>query len=284
MVDVAPSLYERVNAEFKNRIETNKRLNTLLRRIQNGEATYLEANEYAVKVGEALRDGFRTITPEDLPDGRMYYNIADRVIRPNMEEEYEIIADAAEMTQKALNTNAGLGLNAVRPGKGGNRVQGIIDRVSAEDFNLISWILEEPVINYAQYIVDGSIRVNADFQMRAGLSPKIIRKAEPSGTRSVKRGNKSYIYVVPCKWCRALEGEYDYYEVSNTGNDVFRRHENCRCTVTYEPGDGKRQNVWTKKFLDPSREERIKLANELQKTPLTAEERLALYEEIRNIN
>lgn len=284
MVDVAPSLYERVNAEFKNQIEKNKRLNILKKRIDEGKATYKELNEYAVKVGEALKGGFKTITADDLPDGMMYYNIADRVIRPNMVEEYEIVAEATIITQEALNKAANIGMKAVRPEINQNRIQGIIDRVTAEEFSLIAWILEEPIINYAQYVVDDSIKANADLQFKAGLQPKIIRKAEAPGVRSVKRGNKTYSYLVPCKWCARLEGEYDYYKVSNTGNDVFRRHENCRCEVTYYPGDGKRQNVWTKQFLDPGRDERIQLAKDLENGNVTAEERLALFADVLNLN
>ena len=41
----------------------------------------------------------------------------------------------------------------------------------------------------------------------------------------------------------SLEGEYEYPDVPK---DVYRRHENCDCTVEYISA-GKRQDVWTKR-------------------------------------
>ncbi len=60
---------------------------------------------------------------------------------------------------------------------------------------------------------------NADFHYNAGLRPKIIRTAVGK----------------TCKWCQSMAGVYDYSKVSNTGNNVFRRHANCDCTVVYDP-------------------------------------------------
>lgn len=47
-----------------------------------------------------------------------------------------------------------------------------------------------------------------------------------------------------------MAGVYDYSKVSNTGNNVFRRHANCDCTVVYDPGDGSKkvQDVWSKRI------------------------------------
>ena len=46
-----------------------------------------------------------------------------------------------------------------------------------------------------------------------------------------------------CAWCRNLAGAYGYEDVPA---DVYRRHDNCRCTVTYKSGKYL-ENVWTKK-------------------------------------
>ena len=79
--------------------------------------------------------------------------------------------------------------------------------------------------------MDDSIRKNAEFHHKVGLSPKIVRR----------------VVGHPCKWCKSLEGSYNYPEVPK---DVYRRHGKCRCTVDYHPGNGKKQNVHTKKWTD----------------------------------
>lgn len=268
MVDVAPSLYERVNNEFNRLLKANKQIQKLNKKIRDKKATYEDANIYAVIVGDIMAKAFNRVTSSDLPDGRMYYNIAERVIRPNLEESHDIVADMAEDVQNLLNNEAKLGIKPIRPNIDNNRVNGLIERISAEDYAAVSWLLGEPIRNFHQNIVDESVRKNAAFQKSIGLYPKIIRKAEAPGIKSVTRGKKKYFYVVPCKWCAALDGEYEYAEVSNRGNDVFRRHENCRCLVMYVPANGRyAENVHNKKMYDTQedaeRENRIEVANRI---------------------
>ena len=113
-----------------------------------------------------------------------------------------------------------------------DRTQGILNRASeAEKFSGVRWILGDGVItNYMQSFVDETMKRNAEFQSRAGVSPKIVRK---SPTKC-------------CPWCDALVGEYKYPD--DVPDDVYRRHDNCNCIVEFYPADGKKQDVWTKEW------------------------------------
>ena len=53
-----------------------------------------------------------------------------------------------------------------------------------------------------------------------------------------------------CKWCQSLEGTYRYEDVSGSGNDVWRRHKNCKCLIVYAPRKGKAVDVKTRKPVD----------------------------------
>ena len=109
--------------------------------------------------------------------------------------------------------------------------------------NSLNSFLGETIINQSQDIVTQSVRTNAKFQYETGMHPKIIR--------TVAGGC--------CDWCANLAGTYDYETVKATGNDVLRRHRYCRCTVTYDPGNGKRvQNAHTKKWVDKEEVEKRK--------------------------
>ena len=57
-----------------------------------------------------------------------------------------------------------------------------------------------------------------------------------------------------CEWCRALAGTYSYPDVPK---DVYRRHQRCRCTVDYYPGNGKIQNVHSKQWNTQEERDRI---------------------------
>lgn len=114
-------------------------------------------------------------------------------------------------------------------------MKGIIDRVSdSEVFDEIKWILDEPIVNFSQSIVDDTVKVNADFHFKNGFTPKIIRQT---------RGKC-------CAWCEKLVGVYEYEKVKDTGNDVFRRHRHCDCTVEYVPDKHRKQNIHSKKWQD----------------------------------
>ena len=165
----------------------------------------------------------------------MYYNIAERTVRPTIEQSHELFGEAAAQIQKQLNENAGIGLRAVTPKLDEERVRGIIDKVSdAPLFEDVRWVLNEPIRVLVQSFADEFVKANAEFQADAGLSPTI--------TRTVAGGC--------CQWCRALAGKYTY--PNDVPDDVYRRHAYCRCLVTYDPGDGSKrvQNVHSKKWQD----------------------------------
>lgn len=235
MEDIAPQLLEQLQKTFAGTVAANPKLRALEKLIREGRASYVDAEEYAYLVGQALSQTFGMhLSSAVLPDGRMYYNIAQRVLRPLMIEDHDIVAEAALQVQTVLNQKAGIGLKAQTVAVNEDRIDGIIDRVSSEEnFDDIAWILDEPVINFSMNVVDEILKANVNFQGGTGLRPRIIRKAE----------RKS------CKWCANLVGEYDYPDLPH---DVFRRHKYCRCTVEYDPGDGgKRQNVHTKRLTSP---------------------------------
>lgn len=238
--DIVPALLEEIQNEFDKRTYNSKKLKKAFLLLQNKKATYLDANNFAIEIGEILSDVLRTkITAEVLPDGKMYFNIADRILNPTMKKNYDLISNFIVDVQTELNCTANLRLKGQIPEFNQDRIDGIVNRISSEeDFESIKWLLGDPIINFSQSIVDDGIKANAEFHAKAGLQPKITRRV--SG--------------YACEWCQNLSGTYDYYEAPD---DIYRRHERCRCTVDYKPGDGRQQDVWSKRWKDPKKQEKI---------------------------
>lgn len=232
MDDIAPGLLEEIRETFTKNLGS-KRIQALYKAIHEGKATYADAEDYAYLVGDALSQAFGNhLSAAALPDGKMYFNIADRVIRPMLHEDHDLVADAAATVQQAMNRQAGIGLKAQTVAVNEDQIDGIVNTISAADnFDDVAWMLDDPVKLFSQMVVDESLKENVQFQGKAGLRPKIIRKSERKC----------------CEWCQALAGEYDYPDVPA---DIYRRHENCRCIVEYDPGSGKRQNAHTKQWTD----------------------------------
>lgn len=231
MVDITPGLLELLQTRFSERIAVNPKIRALYKKIEDGKATYADAEDYAYLIGEALAQVFRdNLSSAVLPDGRMYYNIAERVLETMLGENHRIISAATEIVQNSLNKSAGLGIKAQMVAVNQDRIKGLVDKVSeSEVFDDVAWALDEPVKNFSVSVVDDMLRENVEFQGKAGLSPVVIRRTK----------GKS------CKWCASLAGEYQYPVINR---DVYRRHENCRCTVEFDPKDGRnrRQNVHSK--------------------------------------
>lgn len=219
MVDVTPSLLEKITNHFNNSLKTDKKYLRIIKRIENKKLSWDLANDYSIRLGELLSNSLTTfITPDSLPNGRFYYNIANEILTTALTRNQSMIADVAEIVQAFQNERAGIGIKALRPTLDNDRIKGFIDKVSnAEDFASVDWVLKEPIVNYSQSVVDDAIKQNARFQAKAGLRVNVEREAEAHA----------------CAWCRALSGTYNVNESFEIPHEVFQRHENCRCKVTY---------------------------------------------------
>lgn len=242
MEDIAPQLIEAVIEEFRRLYDGSMKVSGLLAKVKAKTATYGEAQDYALEVSALIRQAWeKHISSGSLPDGKMYYNIASRLIPEVLGADYDLVSRYAADVQKALNDAAGIGLKPQVPELDGDRVEGLVELASeAERYDDVVEKLLSAFENFSQHIVDDTIRRNADFHYRAGMSPKIIRKSTGKC----------------CAWCNALAGSYKYPDVPG---DVYRRHENCRCTVLYDPADGskKLQNVHSRRWTNSDSRDNI---------------------------
>lgn len=237
--DVLPALLKEVQDNFGQEFGKSEVVVEALKTLEAKKATYANANDFAIEVGEILSKALTaSVTADKLPDGKMYYNIAKRLLEPVLQQNHELVADYSSKVQTVLNESAKISLAAQPVELNQDRIDGFIERFSREDkFDNVKWLLGEPIVNFTQSIVDDSIKKNAEFHAKAGLQPKIVRKTAGRC----------------CKWCQSLAGSYNYPDVPK---DVYRRHQNCRCTVDYKPGDGKKKNIWSKKVTADSKNKR----------------------------
>ena len=244
--DVLPGLLKEVQAKFEAEFGKSKVVEDAFKKLKAKKATYFTANNFAIEVGEILARALQSVVTADrLPDGKMYYNIAKRLLEPVLGNNYKTVADYAVKVQSDLNKKAKIGLNVKKPVLNQDRIDGLINRLSSEDdFNKVKWILDEPVVNFTQAVIDDTIKINAEFQYSAGLNPTIERRT----------------FGQCCKWCESLSGTYNYPHVPE---DFYHRHQRCRCTIEYDPKNGKKQNSWSKKWYrsDSSELERRRKMN-----------------------
>ena len=237
-IDVLPKLLQEVKNEFELAYGESEIVRNAFATLKAKKATYKTANEFAIEIGEILSKALgASLSADKLPNGKMYYNIAQRLLTDVLGRNHELVSGYASDVQKNLNDKAKIGLKVQVPELNLDRIAGIVNRFSSEEnFEDVSWLLGEPIVNFTQSIIDDSIQKNAEFHHRSGLQPEIVRK--------------SYFHC--CEWCQEVQGNYKYPRVPK---DVYRRHQHCRCIVDYDPKNGKTQNVWTKKISNKSSDE-----------------------------
>jgi hypothetical protein len=247
-IDVLPKLLEEVKNEFEFAYGESEIIRNAFAKLKAKKATYRTANDFAIEIGEILSKALGvSISADKLPDGKMYYNIAQRLLTDVLGRNYELVSGYASDVQKNLNDKAKIGLKVQVPELNKDRIAGIVNRFSSEDnFEDVSWLLDEPIVNFTQSIVDDSIRENAEFHHKAGLQPEIVRT--------------SYFHC--CEWCQEVEGNYKYPRVPK---NVFRRHQHCRCIVDYDPKNGKVQDIWNKIWRKKDENVKIEVRKDINK-------------------
>ena len=186
---------QNVRMRFNNRFYSDPLIRSLYRKVADGGASYAEVQTFAQRTSAICSDVLAGYIPEGMA-------------------ESEVMAWAEEL----VTPSAHIGIRAQSVPVDYERIGGIASALeAAEDTAQAESLLRRTSENYARHVGDEAVRRNAAFQRKAGLKPTIRR------TSAAKC----------CAWCAEVAGTYDYADVSRQGNDVWRRHLDCRCTITY---------------------------------------------------
>ena len=209
--------------ELARRIERDSICRAVQKKIDEGKADFSDTAQYNDRAAELLGEVLAAYVPDMPPDERE--TLCKGLLR-----------------QRYLDTNATL--NAVQ--RTLDAVQGLHLAPQIADYP------EERVDQAAHSLADETVPMET-IQRRAKSAPATIARSfqddyiQKNASFRDSAGLKCYITRIAaggcCKWCTAMAGRYSYGEEPD---DIYRRHDNCSCTVTYENGR-KRQDVWSKR-------------------------------------
>lgn len=224
---------ERQKASSEYYSELKKQLDELLKKdtellkisekIRNNKANFEDTAKYSEIVSnyiaKVIQDNVGNISS---PMGKEY------VCKELLNSYYSSINDVLGKVQVSVDSKNNIHIRPQQAPVPTERIEQIAH--SLEDTTVSEDVIKRrsgsPVANVAKSFHDDFIKKNATFRNKAGLKCYITRHSS---------GNC-------CKWCSSIAGKYLYKDAPH---DVFRRHDNCNCTVTYENGK-QRQNVWSK--------------------------------------
>lgn len=227
MEDITPGLIREINTVFNTRMAMNPKMKAINKAIQSGNMTYHQAYQYAKVVGDSRAKAFKSVLRSSvLPDGKMYFNIADSVIRETLPKDFDNITKVSAKAQDSINKKSKIGLKSQTAKLDDDRLVGFIERLTSEEnYDDVAWILDNPIREFCSSAVDSTIHTNAEFQTNMGL--KVTVERNPMGGC--------------CKWCEELAGVYTYPGVPR---EIFSRHDNCTCELIY---NNERLSAYTSK-------------------------------------
>ena len=230
--DISPELYRKIIKRFDELRLADKQCESLRELFRSGAATYREGGKYAERVGKHLSQALReTLTEEALPNGKLYYNIAQNTLGKALYLDADLIDQTAKQIQTGINKKAGIGLKPANVPVDKERINGLVNAAAnAKTFEETVSALGSPVVFFSQNVMDSNIRANAELQTKAGLSVRVEREYDDVGLHD---GTDI------CEFCKKREGTWTFEQAMRVG--AFERHENCGCTIDYTTRKGRKQ-------------------------------------------
>lgn len=166
----------------------------------------------------------------NLPNDRMYYNIANRLISGSLEQSHDLVADYTTEVQTALNKASGLNIKGIRADLDESKVHNLVEvACQADHYTDVAPKVEQALKSYTRVVVSETLRENVALHHSLGLGPRIVRKLGAGSGR--KRSNSR------CDFCRERVGTWEYNK-DTIDKEIFRRHANCKCSLEYFPQKG----------------------------------------------
>lgn len=224
--------YKLLRTMLDERLKADKRLAAIADKIAKGTADFTDTAKYTHIVshhmGKVISENIGKITA---PLGK------EAVCKELLRDHYDLINGVFGDVQVSVDEKMGIHIKPVKPAYPAERVDSWAH--SLEDPTVEQSVIERRAAsgseNIGNSMHDDCVKENAKLHDKVGLDTYLVRDAGGGC----------------CAWCAAIAGRYKY---ADAPDDVFRRHDNCTCTVTYECGR-MRQDVWSKKTWEVSDEE-----------------------------
>ena len=213
---------------IESRAASDPRLKAVLKKIRNGKASFTDTAYFAEVYSEITGNVFSSVILELDADER------EAVCMEILHGNYEAVNDVCVQVQTSLDSESGINIKPQRAPFPTERVAAVAHALTDPSVpeNTIKRRAKAPVANVSKSFHDDYIRKNAAFRNDAGLDVYIVRMGAGC-----------------CKWCSEVSGKYKF---GSQPDDIFRRHDNCDCTIIYDnqvlrgkkKSDGSRSKTW----------------------------------------
>lgn len=220
MEDIAPELYKEIQKLYTESARADSKLISIVKKAKAGKATQADLNVAAERLGKHASTALKTVlTIDSLPDGKLYWNIAEKTIRPTLEYMNSAINGIALMEKRSADIKHGVKLALQTTKDQRNRIRDVMTfATNSVTQPELTNALTDPVITTVHDFLDEFEQKNAEIRENAGVKQYVIREYDGVGLHSGA-----------CDWCLERAGTWDYQDAKDNG--VFERHPGCGCTI-----------------------------------------------------
>jgi len=195
---------------FRQKLALDPEIRAAEKKIADGTADFSDTSRMFWRRSELLGDYLQGIVLDLAPEDRE--RLAEALLRMGYNDTNSVLVPL----QEALDEPLGVHLTPVAPKYPAERVMtvahALMDPTVPEE--KIVRRAGAPVTNVNMSFHDKYMEENARIRAKLGMKPTITRYG--SGC---------------CKWCSEVAGRYRFGEQPK---DIFRRHDNCGCTIIYD--------------------------------------------------
>lgn len=214
----AKDLSKKIEQDLALAVKKNKAVKDLYDKAVKGSMTYDEAGRFASILGEEIGGQIVSHLTGDVTG-----ELIEALIPSALRNEHSYVVQAVKAAQETVNKKAKVGLKAVIPAFDEEKAVSLARTVAqAEDVVAAAQTLPAMTENFSRTIVDTAIRLNAEAHDRLGMETTVIREYSDVGLHGGKDD---------CSWCLERAGTWSYRDA--VANDVFRRHQGCKCKIAY---------------------------------------------------
>lgn len=213
---------------FRQKLALDPEIRSLSKKIADGTADFSDTSKLFWRRSVMLREYTQETVLDLAPEDRQ------RLVEALLHRGYDDTTEALTIVQETLDKAQGLHLNPVVPKYPAERVVQVAHALmdpTVPDEKIVRRA-GAPVANVNMSFHDDYMKENAKIRAKLGFKCYLNRIAAAGC----------------CKWCTDIAGRYVY---GDQPDDVFHRHDNCGCTVTFENGR-ERQDVWSKRTWQAS--------------------------------
>ena len=199
---------EQLKAAIDSKMATNLEIRYILKLISSGKASLDDSAKYSQILSHILG--------QELASDVLELSDREDTTSELLHGAYDDVNDVYSQVQTVLDKKAGIAINPKRAPFPAERVQQFAH--SLADPTVEDSVIKRRARAGSETITksfhDDCIEANAKFRDNAGLKCYIIRKGSEC-----------------CEWCTSVEGKY---RIGDQPEDIFRRHDNCDCTIIYD--------------------------------------------------